>query len=78
METRPFRQCLHPTPLGFALGVLVIAFSLGLWLWLLVQLGGPSEGAKQARHSPPMVWDAAAAGKSVAGFVEKLRFSTRC
>jgi hypothetical protein len=59
--TNRFRQCLHPTPFGFALGVLVMAFSLGLWLWLIVQLGSPSPGAsKQPRRSPPMASSAAA------------------
>ncbi len=39
METiKSFRQCLHPTALGFALGVLLVAFSLGLWVWMLAGL----------------------------------------
>jgi hypothetical protein len=59
METKPFRQCLHPTPFAFALGLLVMAFSLGLWLWFLVQLGGAPEASKRERRPPPMAWSAA-------------------
>ena len=42
-KTKAFRQCLHPSPLGFALGILMIAFSLGLWVWILAGLS-PARG----------------------------------
>ena len=51
MQTsKQFRQCLHPTPFGFALGVLVMAFSLGLWVWLIAQLGPSPDASKQLRR----------------------------
>ena len=55
-----FRQCLHPTPLGFALGILVMAFSLALWFWFIVQVGGSPGASKRERRPPPMAWSAAA------------------
>ena len=59
--TNHFRQCLHPTPFGFALGLLVMAFSLGLWVWLVAQLGVSPQASKQLRRPPPMASSAAAA-----------------
>ena len=40
-----FRTRLHPTPAGFALGIVVVALWALLWLWFLVQLG--SEPARR-------------------------------
>ena len=61
MQTsKQFRQCLHPTPFGFALGVLVMAFSLGLWVWLIAQLATSPDASKQQRRHPPMASSAAA------------------
>jgi hypothetical protein len=56
METiKSFPHCLHPTPFGFLLGALLIAFSLGLWVWMLAQLGGGA-GDRPQRHSAPMAF----------------------
>lgn len=54
--TKSFRHCLHPTPFGFALGVLMIAFSLGLWVWMLAQLVGGDTSARRAHLSVPMAF----------------------
>ena len=51
--TNSFRQCLHPTPFGFALGILVMAFSLGLWVWLIAQLATSPDASKQLRRTAP-------------------------
>jgi hypothetical protein len=60
METsNRFRQCLHPTPFGFALGILVMAFSIAIWAWFFAQVGGAPETSRREPRSPPMAWSAA-------------------
>ena len=60
METsNRFRQCLHPTPFGFALGILVMAFSIAIWLWFIAQVAGSPEISKRDWRSPLMAWSAA-------------------
>ena len=60
METTTrFRQCLHPTPFGLALGILVMAFSIALWAWFFAQVGGAPETSSRELRSPPMAWSAA-------------------
>ena len=64
LPTTRFQQCLHPTPFGFALGVLVMAFSLGLWVWFIAQLGSSPEASKQLRRYPPMASSAAVTART--------------
>jgi hypothetical protein len=64
METsNRFRQCLHPTPFGFALGILVMAFSIALWAWFFAQVGGSPQISKRDLRSPSMAWSAAHTGR---------------
>lgn len=43
-----FRLPLRPSPVGFALGVLVIAFWALLWMWFLAQLSGSEAQIRRA------------------------------
>jgi len=47
-----FRLCLHPTRLGFAAGLVVIALWAALWIWFLAALAGPRSDTRPPGEIP--------------------------